>query len=92
MKNFLKIVLGLSIISTSISSCGNKSNDYIGDLDLSDCNPNNTVDSKYCDRDGDFLADLPLSEDEWEDPETIGFSYTPVGRPIRLCKSWGKIL
>ncbi|MFL2880804.1 MAG: hypothetical protein ACJZ8C_05800 [Prochlorococcus marinus subsp. pastoris] len=57
MKNVLKIVLGLSIISASISSCGNKSNEYIADLDLSECNPNNTVDKKYCDRDGDYLAD-----------------------------------
>ena len=88
MKRFLKVVLGLSILSASLSGCANKSNEPLSDLNLSDCNPNNTVDKKYCDRDGDYLADLPLSEDEWINPETIVFSYTPVEDPSVYAKVW----
>src|SRR3546814_5833089 len=45
-----------------------------------DC-PRSFLDERYCDRDGNFTADLPVDEGEWVDPDTIIFSYTPVEAP-----------
>src|SRR3546814_13559222 len=42
-----------------------------------DC-PRSFLDERYCDRDGNLTADLPVDEGEWVDPDTIIFSYTPV--------------
>ncbi len=52
-----------------------------------DC-PRGTLDKAYCDRDGDLVADLPLNPDEWIDPDTIIFSYTPVEDPAVYAKVW----
>ena len=52
-----------------------------------DC-PRGTLDSQYCDRDGDLVADLPLDPDQWVDPDTIIFSYTPVEDPAVYQKVW----
>jgi len=52
-----------------------------------DC-PRGTLDEQYCDRDGDLVADLPLDESQWVDPETIIFSYTPVEDPAVYAKVW----
>src|SRR3546814_1138558 len=45
-----------------------------------DC-PRSFLDERYCDRDGNPTADLPVDEGEWVDPDTIIFSYTPVEDP-----------
>lgn len=50
--------------------------------------PRGTLDERYCDRDGDLVADLPLDESEWVDPDTIIFSYTPVEDPAVYQKVW----
>jgi phosphonate transport system substrate-binding protein len=52
-----------------------------------DC-PRGTLDKQYCDRDGDLVADLPLDESQWVDPDTIIFSYTPVEDPAVYQKVW----
>lgn len=52
-----------------------------------DC-PRGTLDEQYCDRDGDLVADLPLDQSQWVDPETIIFSYTPVEDPAVYAKVW----
>ena len=52
-----------------------------------DC-PRGTLDEQYCDRNGDLVADLPLDESEWVDPDTIIFSYTPVEDPAVYAKVW----
>ncbi len=46
------------------------------------------LDERYCDRDGNLTADLPLNDDEWVDPGTIVFSYTPVEDPAVYQKVW----
>lgn len=50
--------------------------------------PRGTLDAQYCDRDADLVADLPLDESEWSDPDTIIFSYTPVEDPAVYAKVW----
>jgi phosphonate transport system substrate-binding protein len=52
-----------------------------------DC-PHGTLDERYCDRDGDLVADLPLDPAEWVNPDTIIFSYTPVEDPAVYQKVW----
>ncbi len=52
-----------------------------------DC-PRGTLDKRYCDRDGDLVADLPLDPKKWVDPSTIIFSYTPVEDPAVYAKVW----
>ncbi len=47
-----------------------------------------TLDSRYCDRNGDLVADLPLDPNDWVDPDTIIFSYTPVEDPAVYQKVW----
>ena len=50
-----------------------------------DC-PRGTLDEQYCDRDGDLVADLPIDDSQWVDPDTIIFSYTPVEDPAVYAK------
>lgn len=56
-----------------------------------DC-PRGDLDKGYCDRDGDMLADLPADKDEWLDPSTIIFSYTPVEDPAVWAGIWDRFL
>lgn len=53
-----------------------------------DCPYRGTLDSQYCDRNRDLVADLPLDESQWVDPDTIIFSYTPVEDPAVYAKVW----
>lgn len=50
--------------------------------------PRGTLDARYCDRDRDLVADLPLDEDDWIDPPTLIFSYTPVEDPAVYDQVW----
>jgi len=52
-----------------------------------ECN-RGTLDERYCDRNYDLVADLPLDESEWVNPDTIIFSYTPVEDPAVYAKVW----
>ena len=47
-----------------------------------------TLDEQYCDRNRDLVADLPLDPNEWVNPDTIIFSYTPVEDPAIYAKVW----
>jgi len=53
-----------------------------------DCPHRGTLDARYCDRDFDLVADLPLDPKDWADPDTIIFSYTPVEDPAVYAKVW----
>ncbi|MGI9462641.1 MAG: phosphate/phosphite/phosphonate ABC transporter substrate-binding protein [Aestuariivirgaceae bacterium] len=50
--------------------------------------PRGTLDKQYCDRNNDQVADLPLDQSQWVDPDTIIFSYTPVEDPAVYAKVW----
>ncbi len=50
--------------------------------------PRGTLDKQYCDRNNDLVADLPLDESKWSNPDTIIFSYTPVEDPAVYAKVW----
>jgi phosphonate transport system substrate-binding protein len=53
-----------------------------------ECPYRGTLDAQYCDRNRDLVADLPLDESQWADPDTIIFSYTPVEDPAVYAKVW----
>ena len=53
-----------------------------------DCPNRGTLDARYCDRDFNQTADLPLDSKDWSDPDTIIFSYTPVEDPAVYAKVW----
>jgi len=75
MKRILGIALGAALLAFS------------GNVSAEDCH-RGTLDKKYCDRDHNQTADLPLDESKWSNPDTIIFSYTPVEDPAVYAKVW----
>jgi phosphonate transport system substrate-binding protein len=45
------------------------------------CMNRGDLDSRYCDDDGDLVADTPKDSAQWLNPGTLIFSYTPVEDP-----------
>jgi phosphonate transport system substrate-binding protein len=58
---------------------------------LADC-PHGTLDNRYCDRNGDLLADSPTDPEKWIDPYPLVFSYTPVEDPKYYKKAWSDFI
>jgi phosphonate transport system substrate-binding protein len=52
-----------------------------------DC-PRGTLDARYCDRNGDLVADVPTNARELVDPATLIFAYTPVEDPAVYRQVW----
>ncbi|MFC5387398.1 phosphate/phosphite/phosphonate ABC transporter substrate-binding protein [Aquamicrobium segne] len=46
-----------------------------------DCTSRGDLNDRFCDMDGDELADPPTDPAQWLDPDTLIFSYTPVEDP-----------
>ncbi|HQY46837.1 MAG TPA: phosphate/phosphite/phosphonate ABC transporter substrate-binding protein [Usitatibacteraceae bacterium] len=45
------------------------------------CKNRGTLDTRFCDENGDLIADLPKDPKQWQNPATLVFSYTPVEDP-----------
>ena len=56
-----------------------------------DC-PRGTLDERFCDTDGDLLADIPTDPSKLLDPETLIFAYTPVENPAVYKEVWSDFL
>jgi phosphonate transport system substrate-binding protein len=56
-----------------------------------DC-PRGALDSRFCDRDGDMVADAPTDSKQWVNPATLVFAYTPVEDPEVYRKMWDPFL
>jgi phosphonate transport system substrate-binding protein len=56
-----------------------------------DC-PRGALDSRFCDRDGDLVADAPTDAKQWVNPATLVFAYTPVEDPEVYRKMWDPFL
>jgi phosphonate transport system substrate-binding protein len=54
--------------------------------------PRGTLDARYCDRDGDLVADTPTDPKQWLNPSTLIFSYTPVEDPEVYRRAWEPLL
>ncbi len=56
-----------------------------------DC-PRGTLDERYCDRDGDLVADAPTDPADWLNPDTLVFTFTPVEDPAVYASVWSDFL
>jgi phosphonate transport system substrate-binding protein len=56
-----------------------------------DC-PRGALDKRFCDRNGDLVADAPTDPGKWVDPATLIFAYTPVEDPEVYRKVWDGFL
>ena len=56
-----------------------------------DC-PHGDLDARYCDRDGDLIADIPEDASELLDPNPLIFAYTPVEDPAVYKTAWSDFL
>lgn len=50
------------------------------------------LDSRFADRDRDYVADIPLDPTQWVDPDTLIFAYTPVEDPAVYAEAWKDFL
>ena len=56
-----------------------------------DC-PRGDLDERYCDANGDLIADTPTDPAEQVDPDTLIFAYTPVEDPAVYKAAWADFL
>ena len=56
-----------------------------------DC-PRGDLDDRYCDVDGDLIADIPTDPADQIDPDTLIFAYTPVEDPAVYKTAWADFL
>lgn len=50
------------------------------------------LDKKFCDTNGDLVADAPTDPKQWIDPDTLVFAYTPVEDPEVYRSVWDDFL
>jgi len=56
-----------------------------------DC-PRGDLDKRYCDVNGDLIADTPTDAGDLVDPDTLIFAYTPVEDPAVYKTAWSDFL
>jgi len=56
-----------------------------------DC-PRGDLDARFCDVDGDLIADIPTDAAMLQDPDTLIFAYTPVEDPAVYKTAWSDFL
>lgn len=56
------------------------------------CANRGELDARYCDEDGDLIADPPKDAKELQDPSTLIFSYTPVEDPAVYENVWSDFM
>ncbi|MEM9331114.1 MAG: phosphate/phosphite/phosphonate ABC transporter substrate-binding protein [Pseudomonadota bacterium] len=54
--------------------------------------PRGDLDKRFCDADGDLLADTPTDPANQIDPDTLIFAYTPVEDPAVYKEAWADFL
>lgn len=50
------------------------------------------MDARFCDEDGDLVADPPKDQSQWVNPDTLIFAYTPVEDPAVYRAVWAEFL
>lgn len=56
-----------------------------------DC-PRGELNERYCDRNGDLVADAPTDSSQWVDPDTLIFSYSSGRDPVIYREAWSDFL
>jgi phosphonate transport system substrate-binding protein len=54
--------------------------------------PRGALDERFCDANGDLVADAPSDSSQWVDPDTLIFAYTPVEDPAVYKTAWADFL
>ncbi|MEP2784596.1 MAG: phosphate/phosphite/phosphonate ABC transporter substrate-binding protein [Pseudoruegeria sp.] len=62
-----------------------------GPVAAEDC-PHGDLDKRFCDVDGDLVADTPTDPADLVDPSTLIFAYTPVEDPAVYKEAWSDFL
>ena len=62
-----------------------------GAASAQDC-PRGDLDKRFCDVDGDLIADTPTNVADQVDPDTLIFAYTPVEDPAVYKAAWSDFL
>lgn len=62
-----------------------------GHVQAQDC-PRGDLDPRFCDRDGDLIADAPTDPKDLVDPAVLVFAYTPVEDPAVYRDVWAGFL
>jgi phosphonate transport system substrate-binding protein len=78
MKLDIKLLFGASLLA--LCSMGVSAS-------AQDC-PRGDLDQRYCDVDGDLIADIPTDPADQIDPDTLIFAYTPVEDPAVYRDAW----
>jgi phosphonate transport system substrate-binding protein len=50
------------------------------------------LDTRFCDVDGDLIADTPTDPSKWLDPDSLIFAYTPVEDPAVYKEAWADFI
>lgn len=82
MKPDLRLFFGASAIA--MLAMGNAAS-------AQDC-PRGDLDERFCDVDGDLVADIPADESQLLDPNPLIFAYTPVEDPAVYKTAWSDFL
>jgi len=77
----LAVVLGLGAVLAGATAASAQE----------DC-PRGSLDKRFCDRDGDLVADTPADPKQWVDPASLIFAYTPVEDPEVYRSVWDGFL
>ncbi|MEM8655933.1 MAG: phosphate/phosphite/phosphonate ABC transporter substrate-binding protein [Pseudomonadota bacterium] len=82
MKLNIKLLIGASAMA--LMSLGTTAS-------AQDC-PRGDLDARFCDADGDLIADIPTDAADQLDPDTLIFAYTPVEDPAVYKTAWSDFL
>ncbi len=63
----------------------------LGTASAQDC-PRGDLDERFCDADGDLIADIPSDPADQIDPDRLIFAYTPVEDPAVYKTAWSDFL
>ena len=63
----------------------------VGSAQAQDC-PRGDLDVRFCDSNGDLVADAPTDPSQQVDPDTLIFAYTPVEDPAVYREAWADFL
>lgn len=73
--HFLSFFLVITVVVALVCSAS-----YVH-AENTQCSYRGLLDKQFCDDNRDMLADLPLDNSQWANPDTIFFSYVPVEDP-----------
>ncbi|RVT83341.1 phosphate/phosphite/phosphonate ABC transporter substrate-binding protein [Rhodobacteraceae bacterium CCMM004] len=80
MKTYLTLLAGVAALTLTA-----------GGAAAQDC-PRGDLDERFCDADGDLVADIPADAADQMDPDTLIFAYTPVEDPAVYETAWADFL